>query len=253
MERLHQPLCPSGYTASELSDAITEATADVKSQDLSLRRLKNELETMKSTQSSGTIVSKVSGTITKLQDKDNINYNMPFMVVTGSDEFYIEGAIGEFDFENVNVGDTVSVMSWESGNSCEATIESIDTTPTTDNGFYSSGNSNVSSYSFRASIDANSGISVGETVDLTIDSGSVESGIYIYSALIREDSSGSYVMKMDASNRLQKQYVSVGKNLYGYYTEIKDGVTMDDYLAFPYGNGSIEGIQCEIVDSLESY
>ena len=34
-------------------------------------------------------------------------------------------------------------------------------------------------------------------------------------------------------------------------TEIKKGVTKKDYLAFPYGNGAIEGIRCEKVEDLD--
>ena len=59
-------------------------------------------------------------------------------------------------------------------------------------------------------------------------------------------------MKMNSNQVLEKEYVSIGKTLWGYMIEIKDGVSSDDYLAFPYGNGAKEGIKCEIVDDITS-
>ena len=35
---------------------------------------------------------------------------------------------------------------------------------------------------------------------------------------------------------LEKRFVTVGKSLWGSYTEILDGITAEDFLAFPYGN-----------------
>ena len=52
---------------------------------------------------------------------------------------------------------------------------------------------------------------------------------------MRKEDGKSYVMKDDGTGHLVKQYVKTGKTIYGYAVEIKSGVTMDDYLAFPYG------------------
>ena len=58
-------------------------------------------------------------------------------------------------------------------------------------------------------------------------------------------------MKMNSKGKLKKEYVKVGKVLWGSMTEVKQGVAPEDYLAFPYGNGEIEGISCEVVDELD--
>lgn len=51
---------------------------------------------------------------------------------------------------------------------------------------------------------------------------------------IREDGNRSYVYKKGKHGRLEKQYVEVGKNMYGSI-EIVSGLTMEDEIAFPYG------------------
>jgi hypothetical protein len=69
---------------------------------------------------------------------------------------------------------------------------------------------------------------------------------------IRQDSGGSYIMK-DENGRLKMQYVKTGKTYYGYATEIKEGVTMDDSITFPYGDGGQEGAAAEMADSPEVF
>lgn len=245
----------SGYTATQLNDEIVSAQAKVKEQELAVRKCQSELDTMVSSANGGAIYAKVTGTVAKQQDRDNINTNKPFMTITATEDFYIEGSIGEFYLDSVNVGDMVTVSSWESGTSAEATITSISDTPDTSGNFYSgSGNSNTSAYTFKASFNQTSGIEIGEAVDISItptSDASSASSFYLQSNLIRKDAGGSYVMKMNTNNTLEKAYVEIGKNVYNYYTEIKSGITGDDYVAFPYGNGAIEGIKCTIEDSLE--
>ncbi len=244
---------PEGLTPSQLKEEIENQTAVVKTQDLSYRKLENELEVMKNTTENGEIIAKVSGTVSKLQDINNYNNTQPFMIVAATDEYYISGAIGEFYLDSVQVGDTVSINCWDNGATAEAVITEISDMPSTDNNFYSgSGNSNSSNYQFKASFDKNSGIELGAAVDITITPKNNEGGgFYIPSYFIRKDASGNYVMKLGKGGTLKKEYVKVGKTLWGSQTEIIDGVTKKDYLAFPYGNGAIEGIKCEKVDNLD--
>ncbi len=244
---------PTGLTPSQLKTEIDTQTMSVKKLDLEYRKLENELEVMKNTTDSGQIIAKVSGTVSKVQNKDNYNNTQPFIVVSATDEYFISGSIGEFYLGKVNVGDTVSVTSWENGVSAEAVITEISDSPSNDQNFYNgSGNSNSSNYAFKASFDRNSGIEIGTAVDITITPGDQEaSGLYIPSYFVRKDSSGNYVMKMGDNNSLKKEYVKVGKTLWGSMVEIKSGITIEDYLAFPYGNGAMEGITCKIVDYIE--
>lgn len=243
---------PKGYTPTQLKDKIEEVSNTLKKHDLDLRKKESELEVMKNTNDNGEILAKVSGTVSKVQNKDNYNNTQPFMIVTATDEYYISGSIGEFYLDSVNVGDTVTISSWDTGLTADAVITYISDTPNTDNNnFYSGdGNTNSSNYEFKASFDRSSGIEIGSAVDITITpAGQEDTGLYISTYFVRKDAGGNYVMKMNADNKLEKVYVKVGKSLWGSMIEIKSGVTMDDYLAFPYGNGAVEGMNCKIVDS----
>ena len=48
-------------------------------------------------------------------------------------------------------------------------------------------------------------------------------------------------MYKDNNGKLEKQDVVTGSILWGSYIEIKSGLTLDDYVAFPYGKNVKEG------------
>lgn len=246
---------PKGYTPTQLEEAIEQTKKDLARAELDLRIKANQLEEMKNTNENGEMIAKVSGTVSKVQSADNYNSTQPFMIVSATDEYFISGTIGEFYLGNVHVGDKVSVMSWDNGMTADAVITDISDSPDTseENNYYmGGGNTNVSNYVFKASFDRSSGIEIGAAVDITITPDNVETGgMYIPNFFIRKDSGGNYVMRMNEKNRLEKVYVKIGKSLWGEMLEVKSGITMDDCLAFPYGNGAIEGIKCKKVESLD--
>ena len=48
------------------------------------------------------------------------------------------------------------------------------------------------------------------------------------------------------NDRLEKRYVEVGRTLYGgYMVEIYSGLSLDDYIAFPYGKNGVPGAKAD--------
>ncbi|MBQ9958774.1 MAG: efflux RND transporter periplasmic adaptor subunit, partial [Oscillospiraceae bacterium] len=57
-----------------------------------------------------------------------------------------------------------------------------------------------------------------------------------------EEGGRSYVLKVGEDGRMVKQYVEIGRSLYGGYSvEILSGLTLEDYIGFPYGKNAVEG------------
>ena len=137
----------------------------------------------------------------------------------------------------VKVGTEVQLMCYESGTMAPAVITEIDTEPVPN--YYSGGNINSSTYQVTAEItDPNAQPRLGEWCQATMDGQMPDEPsdtIYLPLFVIREDEVGEYVMKADENEQLKKQYISTGKSLWGSYVEIKEGVTLEDRLAFPYG------------------
>ena len=201
----------------------------------------------------GVVKSTVEGTVKAVLDEEEAKLeNKPVISVTGKNGCYVIGGIAESSYDKLKEGMTVMVTSWNTGNSYEATITSIGNSPV--ESMKSSENPNMSYYPFTAVVEKDADLSSGEGVSISVDGLSGDSGnsIYLEQMFIREDGNRSYVYKKGKHGRLEKQYVEVGKNMYGSI-EIVSGLTMEDEIAFPYGRNVKEGAKTKTVESLYDY
>ena len=242
----------SGYTAAQLATAIRDKKQEIKKLNLDLRKAQMKLSEDQASLNDGIVYAKRDGIVRKVSDPANPPQDgSAFLEVASGTGLYVSGFVSELMLDKVNIGDTVSGYSWNDGETYTATITSIDSYPTS-NGYYNgSGNPNVSYYGFEAYIENSSKLSSGDYLDLTIGGSSDDSSsIWISRAYVRKDGKDYYVMK-EENGKLKKQVVQIGSISYGEYMEILDGITMDDYLAFPYGKNVKEGKSVQISDGSE--
>lgn len=237
------------YTAAELNNMIAEKKQEIKDLQLARKQAKLDLDRANLQLQNSTVLSTVDGVVRTLIDEETAAAeNKPFLVVSGDSTYYVSGAITENMLGSVHVGDLVTVNDYMSGGTYSAQIVSISDYPLDSDSnlyYYGSGNPNSSSYEFVAAIDGGEGLQSGNYVDITLDVQNEEEpdALYIMNAYVREDDGGSYVMKAGVDDRLVKQYVRTGRSLSGYSVEIKSGLTIDDYVAFPYGADVKEGMR----------
>ena len=201
----------------------------------------------------GVVKSTVEGTVKSVLDEEEAKLeNKPVISVSGKEGYYVTGGVAESSYEKIEEGMTAMVTSWNTGNVYEATITGVGNSPV--EGMQSSENANLSYYPFTAVIEGDAELSPGEGVSISIDglSGDGEDAIYLEQMFIREDGNRSYVYKKGDNGKLQKQYVELGKNMYGSI-EIVSGLTMEDEIAFPYGRNVKEGAKTKTVESLYDY
>lgn len=248
----------TGHTAAELARLIKEEQKKQKDLDLQKRKAELELEQMRKLTSEGVVLAEVDGVVKTVGDKENPSQDgSAFITVSGSEGLYVTGYLSELQLGSVGVGTEIFANSWQSGNSFNATIQSISPYPSTSANVWGEGNPNVSYYAYTAYIENSEGLQNGEYVDLsmtaTYGDNSVSS-IYLQKAYVREENGRSYVLKADENNRLVKQYVETGKTVYGEAVEIKSGLSMEDRIAFPYGKSAKEGVKVnEASDSGKMY
>lgn len=238
----------SGYTADELAKEIADKEKELTKLDLDKRKAEFALKQMESQSEDGMVYAEFNGTVKKAGDPDNLpNDGSAFLTLSGSDGLYVKGTLNELALEQVKVGQSVTATSWSTGMVFDATITEINDYPEDSNGYYyGNGNPNASYYGYTAYIEDSTGLSNGDNLSLSINLGGDEDSsdkIYLDKAYVRKEDGKSYVMKDDGTGHLVKQYVKTGKTIYGYAVEIKSGVTMDDYLAFPYGKTAKEGVK----------
>ena len=71
----------------------------------------------------------------------------------------------------------------------------------------------------------------------------VDTAWYLQKFLIRSENGRNYVYKRGEDGLLVKQYITTGKILWNELYEIRGGLSMDDYVAFPYGRDVVDGAE----------
>ena len=239
---------PDGMTASELVRAIHAKESEVREYDIDIRRKQLELSELQTQLADGVVYAKRSGVIKGLKDINNVPTDgTPFLTVAGGTGTEVKGTISELLLTTIQKGTKVSVTSYETGSIYEAVVTQIDNFPTNSGeGFYG-GNPNVSMYGFTAYIEKGDDLKQGTYLALSIQQENMDtSSIYLSNAFIRDEHGQKYVMK-DVDGKLVKTYIKTGKVYFNMSTEVLSGLSDTDYIAFPYGDGAIEGT-CTKID-----
>ena len=237
---------PPGYTEIELAKAIRDKKQELKTLDLDLRKAQLSLSENKALLNDGVIRAKRNGVVRNVKKaSDSLQDGNTFLEVAGGQGAYIKGNISELMLDQVKVGDTISAYCWTNGETFDAKIQSIDTVPSSSSNYNGSGNPNVSYYGFEAYAKDASKIQAGEYLELTFNSNTdTTSSIWLSKAYVKQEGNKYYVLK-DVRGKLKKQYVTVGKIVWGDTMEIKDGLSDTDYIAFAYSKNAKEGVKTQ--------
>ena len=236
-----------GMTASELVRAIHAKESEIREYDIDIRRKQLELSELQTQLADGVVYAKRNGVIKGLKDMNNVPTDgTPFLTVAGGTGTEVKGTISELLLTTIQKGTKVSVTSYETGSIYEAVVTQIDNFPTNSSeGFYG-GNPNVSMYGFTAYIEKGDDLKQGSYLALSIQQENTDtSSIYLSNAFIRDEHGQKYVMK-DVDGKLVKTYIKTGKVYFNMSTEVLSGLSDTDYIAFPYGDGAIEGTRTQI-------
>ena len=255
-----QELLDASMTQLEINKAILEKAQAVKEQEVNLKVAKLKLDKKLAELGDGNVYAEFDGTVKTVRDPDEAYNNSEAVVeLSGGGGYYVTGTLSEMDLGSVQVGDSVSISSWMTGAACEGTIVSIDDYPTSNGNNWGDGNSNVSYYPFKVFVTEDANLQPNDYVDIQYqkDTSAEESGssLYLQSMFIRTDNGKSYVMARGEDGRLEQRWVQTGRDLWGSYTQIRGGLTVDDYVAFPYGRDVVEGAHTQeaTTDQLYNY
>ena len=240
-----QKLLEESYPKEELIKMIRDKNKEIAQMDTSIKLAKVNLEKVKKEVGSDTVYSELEGTVKAVRDPNSGDFTGSEAVVevSGGGGYYIDGALSELELGTVSVGGTVQVNSWMTGASCEGEIVEISDYPTDNANSWSDGNSNVSYYPFKVFVSEEANLQEGDWVEMSYQNTAGDDGntMYLESMFIRSENGKSYVMARGENGKLEKRWVQTGRNLWGSYTQIRGGLTVDDFVAFPYGRNAVEG------------
>ena len=243
MEEIPQDDIIDGYTQDELNKAITEKKKEIKTAELDIRGSSLKIQNVEKKLENQTVESILNGVVKKVGDpgKGEVD-GEAFLVVESSEGSYVKGLADEYQLQQLQPGSVLTGFSYESGLPIEAEVKEISNFPSSNN-MYGYGRE-VSYYPFTAYIKNSDGLKNMEGVSLDLPSETENpAGLYISKEYVRNKDGKDFVYVEGKDHRLERRNVQVGKNFYGSMLEIKNGLTEEDHIAFPYGKKVKEGVK----------
>ena len=228
----------SSSTSVNRGELIHALETQVNSYQLDLREADIGITKLERQCAKKVIYSKLDGNVAKLQSGATSGN---LMTIKSAEGFYVRGSVSELMLDQVTPGTKLNCSNWSSGSSFEAEVMDVSEYPLS--GGYSDGNPNVSYYSYTATIlDKEAKVSDSDWLSVTLQKSADDTkGIVLEKAFVRSENGNYYVYK-DDNGVLVKQYVQVKANVDGGYSVlIGAGLSREDLIAFPYGEGVVEG------------
>ena len=233
----------SGFTATQIAEMRANQEKTIRDLEFSIKMAEAEYLIMQTEVSDGNIYAQFDGKVISVLTEEEAKLNsQPFIKVSGGGGFYVEGSVSELDRESLFIGQEVTVNDWNTGNVYTGTIQRIGDYPADDDNWYGDGNPNVSYYPFTVFVDGEADFMQYSYVSIMYSAGDqMEHGIYLENPFLRTENGSAYVYVLGEDGLLEKRPVTIGKSLWGSYTEILSGLSETDKIAFPYGKNVVPG------------
>ena len=234
----------SGYTAAQIAQMRSEQEKKIKDLEFQIKMAETNYKIALTEASDGNVYAQIDGTVVSLLTEEEAKESrQPVLKVSGGGGFYIEGSVSELEKENLLPGQEVTVNDWNTGNVYTGTVDSIGDFPSTGGYWSGMGNPNTSYYPFRVFVDGSADLQSGQYASITYSTSGSQTGIYLENPFLRTENGRSYVLVLGQDGRLEQRFVVTGKSLWGSYTQILEGITSEDLIAFPYGKNVRPGVR----------
>lgn len=238
----------SGFTAAQIYEMRIEQEKRIKELEFDIKMADADYKIMLTEANDGNVYAQIDGTVVSVLTEEEAKMTMqPVLKVSGGGGFYVEGSVSELEKDKLQPGQEVTVQDWNTGMTYTGTVSSVGDFPASNSSWNGMGNPNTTYYPFYVFVDESADLQAGRYVSVMYSSSTGENGIYLENPFLRSEMGRSYVYLRGADGKLEKRYVTTGKSLWGSYTEILEGITVDDLIAFPYGKYVKEG-----ADTVES-
>jgi len=244
----------SGNNKLQYTIQIQSTQIDLKEAELNLQAKEKEVAQSEAVMSNSTVTSPVTGRVTAINENGTDNYGnpLPYITIQQAGSFRIKGTLGELQRGGIMEGSRMKIVS-RSDESIFwlGTVTLVDyESPSQENpngmyyGNYEDPMMTSSKYPFYVELDSSDGLLLGQHVYLELDTGDEEQSSHpsITSAFICYADDGSAYVWAENNGKLEKRTVTVGEYNYMLDTvEILEGLTEEDYIAFPDPEICVEG------------
>ena len=224
---------------------IQSLQVDLKEAELNLAAKEKEVAKSENILENAVVVAPVTGRIQSISENGTDNYGnpLPYITIQQAGSYRVKGTIGELQLGSIMEGTRLKITSrTDNTRYWYGTVTLVDyESPIQGNSmdmYYGNSVDEMSSsskYPFYIELDSVDGLLLGQHVYLELDTGADgPQGLSISSAFIAYEEDGSTYVWAENRNKLEKRPVTLGE--YDMMTdtyEILDGLTEDDYIAFP--------------------
>ena len=234
----------SGFTAAQIAEMRAQQEKTIKDLEFSIKMAEADYKIAQTEVSDGNVYAQIDGVVVSLLTQEEAEMmQMPLLKVSAGGGFYVEGTVSELDRDTLVIGQEVTVNDWSTGMMYTGYIESLGDYPSADGYWNGMGNPTASYYPFRVFVEESADLQSGSYVSILFAAADAQHGVYLENPFIRTEGGRSYVYVRGQDGLLEKRYVTTGQSLWGSYTEILDGLTEEDFVAFPYGKNVKPGAE----------
>ena len=243
----------TGSAKLQYTIQIQSMQVDLKEAELNLAAKEKEVAQSESMLENVTVVSPVTGRVTGVNENGYDNYGNPLAYITiqQAGSFRIKGTLGELQRGGIVEGSRMKIVSRTDENVFwYGTVTLVDyESPSqgNENDYYIGGimdpMASSSKYPFYVELDSSEGLLLGQHVYLELDAGEEESSaLSISAAFVCYDENGNTYVWAEKNGKLEVRPVVAGEYNWMLDTmEILDGLTEEDYIAFPNPELCVEG------------
>ena len=233
---------------------IQSTQVDLKEAELNLQAKEKEVAQSEAVMENATVTAPVSGRITAINEEGTDNYGnpLPYITIQQTGSFRIKGTLGELQRGGIMEGSRMKIVSrTDESVFWTGTVTLVDyESPSQGNendmyyGMQSDSMTASSKYPFYVELDGTDGLLLGQHVYLEIlpEEGAEPAGPAISSAFICYAEDGTNYVWAEKNGKLTKRTVTLGEyNPMLDTMEILEGLTEEDYIAFPDPELCVEG------------
>ena len=236
----------SGNAKLQYTVQIQTTQVDLKETELKIKSKEAEVQKSQEILQNATVMSPVTGRVQAINESGTGQDGepAPYITIQKTGAYRVKGILGELQRGSITEGSPMKILSRTDPEGVwTGTVSLVDYENPVKNdnmgGMMGPGGDNEmtqsSQYPFYIKLDSTEGLMMGQHVYLELDSGEGEAFDIAVdgSFLVKEEDGKTYVWA-ENGRRLEKREVTLGRfnemeNLY----EILEGLTADDYIAFP--------------------
>ena len=224
---------------------IQTLQVDLKEAELNLSAKEKDIANSENVLENAVVTAPVTGRVQSISENgtDNMGNPLPYITIQQSGSYRVKGTIGELQFGSIMEGARVKITSRTEADVCwYGTVALVDyenpSQGSNQDMYYGMGTDEMTSstkYPFYVELDSTEGLLLGQHVYMELDTGDEEiSGVSISSAFVAFEEDGTPFVWAENRNKLEKRMVTLGEyNMMNDTYEVLEGLTEDDYLAFP--------------------